>query len=162
MLTRSVTKLIAVVLLVGCGGGSKGALADRQAEVERRGQAVMPFDQDRTLHHFRKTPGGGVQTVVNKGTRDPAQVALIRSHLRAEAGRFARGDFTDPMRIHGMTMPGVAALRRGAAAGGVSVTYSAVADGARITYETDDPTLVEALHTWFDAQLMDHGSHATT
>ena len=75
-----------------------------------------------------------------------------------EASRFARGDFTDPMAIHGMQMPGVDELRRNAAR--VVVEYSSAARGARITYTTDAPTLRGALHEWFDAQLMDHGTNA--
>jgi len=29
------------------------------------------------------------------------------------------------------------------------------------TATTDDPTLVDAVHAWFDRQVMDHGDHAT-
>jgi hypothetical protein len=32
--------------------------------------------------------------------------------------------------------------------------------GARITYTTADAALVEALHAWGKAQVLDHGAHA--
>ena len=33
-------------------------------------------------------------------------------------------------------------------------------DGARLTFSTDDPDLVNALHRWAEAQTTDHGEHA--
>jgi hypothetical protein len=119
----------------------------------------MPFDLERTTHRFTKNSSGGVQDVVADDAGDTTQIALIRQHLQHEADRFRRGDFTDPARIHGTDMPGLAALRAGS--GKVTVDYTATADGARITYTTADAALVTALHAWFDAQVGDHGSHAT-
>lgn len=137
--------------------GAFAATADRQADVEHRGAAVMPFDQDRTMHVFTPTADGGVQAVtVHDG--DPQQIALVRAHLRKEATAFAHGDFRDPAAIHGDAMPGLAALRAGASS--IAVRYADVANGGRITYTTSDPALVTALHAWFDAQVSDHGAHA--
>jgi len=84
-----------------------------EAMVERGSKEVMHFDMNRTMHIFKPTVDGGVQTVmVHDG--DPQQVALVRSHLRKEATAFAHGDFSDPAKIHGMAMPGLAQLRAGA------------------------------------------------
>jgi TusA-related sulfurtransferase len=44
----------------------------------------------------------------------------------------------------------------------VRVEYREVERGAEITYVSDDPALVEAIHEWFDAQLRDHGRHAVS
>jgi hypothetical protein len=135
------------------------ASADRQAQVAERGQSVMPFDLDRTTHQFVKTGSGGVQTVVADDPRDGSQVGLIRQHLQQEADRFRRGDFTDPAAIHGDQMPGLTVLR--ASPGLITVEYAATSDGARITYASDDTAAIDALHAWFDAQVSDHGAHAT-
>jgi hypothetical protein len=43
----------------------------------------------------------------------------------------------------------------------VTVTYEALPAGAQLTHTAATPALVDTAHTWFDAQLMDHGSHAT-
>ena len=118
----------------------------------------MPFDQGRTTHVFRSTANGGVQRVIAKDPGDTKQVTLARRHLRKEAARVRAGDFADPAAIHGMEMPGLAALRRGAAA--IRVVYTAIPGGAQILYTTEAPRLVTALHDWFDAQLMDHGANA--
>jgi hypothetical protein len=130
-----------------------------QAEVAERGAAVMPFDLERTTHRFAKTDTGGVQTVVADDPQDATQVRLIQQHLTAEVDRFRRGDFTDPARIHGDKMPGLQALRTHD--GRITIDYDTTADGARATYTTTDPALRDALHNWFDAQVSDHGQHAT-
>jgi hypothetical protein len=126
-------------------------------QVEQRGAAVMPFDQARTMHMFQPTLNGGTETIVSND-HDPRQIALIRSHLGKEAEAFAKGDYADPMAIHGMQMPGVATLRTSSAK--ILVAYQTVADGARLTFSTKDAVALQAIHDWFAAQASDHGSHA--
>ncbi|MEU1745540.1 aspartate carbamoyltransferase [Micromonospora arida] len=133
--------------------------SNRQADVAERGASVMPFDLERTTHRFTRTDTGGVQTVVADDPRDSTQITLVQQHVSAEVERFRRGDFSDPARIHGTEMPGLATLR--AHGGRITITYEAIPDGARATYATDDAGLRDALHHWFDAQVSDHGSHAT-
>jgi hypothetical protein len=55
-------------------------------------------------------------------------------------------------------MPGLSELSKGYQR--ITTGYAELPNGARITYTTDDPALVTALHSWFDAQVSDHGSHA--
>jgi len=146
--------LLAAAVVIGACGDS----ADRQAEVAERGAEVMPFDLDASTHRFAKTPDGGVQTVTADDPTDETQVQLIRKHLRAERDSFSRGDFDDPARIHGMDMAGVAELSAGYAR--IEVRYSEVSAGAELTYATDESDLVDAIHAWFDRQVMDHGDDA--
>jgi hypothetical protein len=141
-------------LLAACGGSG----ASRQDEVAQRGAEVMPFDLDATTHRFDPTDDGLEQTVVADDPGDGEQVALIRQHLADEAERFRTGDYSDPAAIHGDAMPGLAELEAGAAA--VDVELTDVADGARLTFTTSDPALVDALHRWGAAQTMDHADHA--
>ena len=133
----------------------------RQTEVGQRGAQVMPFDQNLTTHQFAKSATGGVETVTANDPNDRNQVTLVQDHLQHERDLFATGDFSDPMAIHGHQMPGIADLQHGATTGQMTVTYEALPAGARITYTAATPALVDTVHTWFDAQLMDHGSHAT-
>jgi hypothetical protein len=143
-----------VLAVAGCGNRD----GDRQSEVAERGAEVMPFDLAATTHRFTKTSDGGVQTVTADDPNDDAQVRLIRQHLVEERARFAEGDFDDPARIHGMDMPGVAELSAGYQQ--ISVDYSDVTGGAELRYTTDDVELVDAIHAWFDRQVMDHGDDA--
>ena len=131
----------------------------RQKEVAVKGAKVMPFDLEQTTHVFQKLDDGGLQKVVVKDPSNKRQVELIQSHLKEESDKFRKGDFSDPAKIHGEDMPGLAQLKAGAAK--IDVRYSALPDGAQIRYTTKDAKLITALHRWFDAQLSDHGHHAT-
>ena len=142
------------VATVTCGPSN---LEERRADVARAGRDVMPFDLEATTHVFEKLEEGGLQTVV-ADTGDPNQIALIRTHLAEEAERFRRGDFHDPAMIHGDDMAGLHALVMGHER--VRITYRETERGAEIRYSSEDPTLVEAIHEWFDAQVRDHGAHA--
>jgi hypothetical protein len=142
-------------MLGACGGDGD---ASRQDAVAEQGAEVMPFDLDATTHRFDPTDTGLVETVVADDPGDGDQVALVQQHLADEAERFRRGDYGDPAAIHGREMPGLSELSAGAAA--ISIEYADLPDGARLTFTTDDPTLVDALHRWGEAQVMDHGAHA--
>jgi hypothetical protein len=153
---------VAVTLVVGTAAlaalSANSDTPSRQEEVARRGAIVMPFDLDRTTHIFKPRSDGGVQTVIADDPADRGQVRLVREHLKAEADAFARGDFGDPAKIHGDEMPGLQVLKE--SYGSIALTFEPTADGARITYRTADPMVIEALHDWFEAQVSDHGSHA--
>lgn len=166
MYSRAIAILSAAMLGTACDAPSVRQSQDQQSrngpnmreiDVEKRGEAVMPFDLYRTLHRFSASMNGGTQTVISKD-RDPVQARLIRNHLRSEQARFARGDFSSPATIHGSEMPGLSELA--GASGMLSVRYEEVADGAQLIFETADPTVVVAVHRWFEAQVKDHGRHA--
>ena len=120
----------------------------------------MPFDLAKTTHIFRMTESGGVERVIIKDATAQDQVALIQRHLRHEAEAFQRGDYSDPASLHGPNMPGLKDLQAGAAR--IKVTYSALPNGAEITFETTDIHLLTAIHRWFGAQLSEHGADATS
>jgi hypothetical protein len=129
-----------------------------QEHIHAKGQSVMPFDLTRTVHIFRMTDSGGVQSVVAKDAHDTDQIGLIRQHLRHEAEAFQRGDYTDPISLHGATMPGVSELKSHHVE--ITVSYSELPAGAALTFKTPDPHLVTAIHRWFGAQLSEHGADA--
>ena len=131
---------------------------NRQAVVRDLGRHVMPFDLDQTTHVFKTTDTGGIETVIAKDPANTEQIALIQQHLQHEAMRFRTGDFSDPTAIHGADMPGVSELVAGATY--IQFSYTALPNGAQISYETPDPRLIQALHRWFAAQLSDHGHGA--
>lgn len=149
-----VTSMI-VLLQLNCGS----VIAHTpQEHVHGMSHSVMPFDMAKTVHVVRMTESGGVQRVIVKGSSDAGQVTLIRHHLREEAGRFQHGDYSDPAKLHGATMPGLKELQKGAQS--VNVSYSELPDGAEITFETSDLHVLTAIHRWFGAQLSEHGADA--
>jgi hypothetical protein len=133
--------------------------AQRQAEVSRRGNDVMPFSLPATTHIFIKSTEGGVQRVVAKNVSDAAQVKLIRRHLQEIRKQFLKGNFSGPSHIHGQDMPGLLELTQ-ARPGQLEIVYQDVKGGAQLTYKTQEASLVAALHQWFEAQLSDHGKDA--
>ena len=142
---------LTAVLLIGSPQDSDD---DRQSTVAERGQSVMPFDLEQTTHRFTPTKTGGVQDVIADQPDDAKQIGLIRTHLQKEATAFSHGDFGDPSQIHGDSMPGLTGLQEGYER--IEVRYQERPEGATLTYTTDEPALVNALHDWFKAQLSDH------
>jgi hypothetical protein len=132
---------------------------NREAMVHKMGHHVMPFDLSKTMHIFEMTESGGIQQVIAKDQGDKEQIALIRQHLQHEAMMFSAGDFSDPISLHGADMPGIKDLAAGAAR--IKIQYTALPNGAQITFTTPDLHLITAIHRWFGAQLSDHGSDAT-
>jgi hypothetical protein len=131
----------------------------RLDEVVQRGSHVMPFDLEQTTHIFSKTEKGGLQQVIVKDGTNTEQIKLIREHLAKISKEFIQGDFSNPAKIHGENMPGLAELRM-TKPGQVKIAYKELPNGAEINYASDDPKLIEAIHHWFDAQLSDHARHA--
>jgi hypothetical protein len=129
-----------------------------QEHVHGMAHSVMPFDLAKTTHVFKMTETGGVQRVILKDRSLADQVVLIQHHLREEAARFEHGDYSEPAKLHGVSMPGLNELQLGAQR--VTVSYSDLPDGAEITFKTTDPHLLTAMHRWFGAQLSEHGADA--
>lgn len=160
MKKRLITSLSAILLFVAVSVQSaEKASEDRLDEITERGAQVMPFSLERTTHVFSKTGNGGVQQVIVKDSADTEQIQLIRGHLSKISQEFMQGDFSDPEKIHGKDMPGLATLRT-AKPDRLKIVYKELHNGAEIDYSTDDMKLVEAIHQWFDAQLSDHARHA--
>ena len=117
----------------------------------------MPFDLTHSVHIFTPLPHGGEQDVVSTNG-DVQQIGLIRTHLKTEAEKRAKGDYGTPAHIHGASMPGLAAMASGA--GSIHVAYVELPAGGRIVYTTSRPALVTAIHAWLDAQARDHADDA--
>jgi hypothetical protein len=132
---------------------------ERQADVAKRGADVMPFSLKATTHIFTKTSDGGTQRVIAKDTSDARQIQMVREHLRHIQAEFQQGAFAGPSHVHGVEMPGLAELKA-AKPGAIAIVYRDVTSGAELLYKTADGGLVSALHTWFDAQVSDHGDDA--
>ena len=132
--------------------------ATPQERVHRMSHQVMPFEMSKTIHVFKMTVSGGVQQVLVRDPNETDQIALIRQHLQHEAEKFKRGDYSDPARLHGADMPGLAELQANPFA--VEVSYSELPAGGQISFKTDDLRILTAIHRWFGAQLSEHGADA--
>src|SRR5437868_3322405 len=79
----------------------------RDEELKRRGGAVMGFDQDKTVHHFRLKPDGGSIEVTARSAADAETRDQVRAHLKEIAAEFSNGAFDKPFATHGEEPPGV-------------------------------------------------------
>lgn len=134
---------------------AQAASPERLEEVTQRGMHVMPFDLKQTQHIFSKTETGGIQQVIVRNSSNAQQSELIRQHLTKISQEFAHRDFSNPAKIHGQDMPGLAELRK-AKLGQLDDEYKEVENCAEITYSSEEPALIDAIHRWFDAQLAEH------
>lgn len=157
------TSLIALSLLAflmtAPVSAAEKASEQRLDEVAGRGSQVMPFDLEKTTHIFSKTDTGGIQQVIAKDKSDTVQIDRIRLHLNEIAKEFQQSDYSNPEKIHGASMPGLAELKA-AKPGQIKIVYKELPDGAEITYSTHVEKLKLAIHHWFDAQLSDHARYA--
>src|SRR5664279_4430453 len=139
-----------IVLFMALGCTAVNAQT-RQEHVHHMGHDVMPFDLAKTTHVFRMTDLGGVERVVVKDAAAKDQVVMIQQHLKHESLAFQHGDYSDPAMLHGADMPGLQDLQAGATK--IKVSYSALPNGAEITFKTTNRHLLTAVHRWFGAQL---------
>ncbi|MEO7041252.1 MAG: hypothetical protein ABI035_03220 [Gemmatimonadaceae bacterium] len=148
-------KAIAVLMLLS---GSTLFAQTTQDSIHHMSHNVMPFNMSKTLHIFTMTESGGVERIVARAPIERDQIAMIQQHLKLEAEKFQRGDYSDPAKLHGTDMPGLKELRKGAS--GIKVSYTKLSAGAEIKFETTDLHLLTAIHRWFGAQLSEHGADA--
>lgn len=128
--------------------------SDHHAGVDRRGDTVMGFSHQRTVHHFLIEPEGGTIQVEATDPADTESLQQIRTHLAEVARQFSAGDFSMPREIHDRVLPGVPEMvgRKGA----ISYGFEELPKGARVVIRTADPEAVAAVHSFLEAQIGDH------
>ena len=126
----------------------------RDAELKKRGDAAMAFDQDATTHHFLITDDGGVIQVTVNDPRDTANRDAIRAHLEKVAQDFSAGVFDSPLATHGEVPPGVPVLQERKAS--ITYRYEAVDGGARVRIVASDPQAVAAVKEFLRYQIREH------
>ena len=136
---------------------SVAADPQRQAEVARLAADVMPSGLKATTHIFTETDREGVQRVIAKNAADEQQVKCVRAHLLEVYSQVLKGYFSGSTHIHGAQMSGLGDLMT-SKSGQIRIDYEDVEAGAELNQVTSDVRLVNALHQWFEAHLVDNGS----
>lgn len=128
--------------------------ADHHAGIDQRGDGVMGFSHQRTVHHFLKAPEGGTIQVEVTDSADTESLQQIRSHLAEVARQFSAGDFSMPREIHDRILPGVPVMIERKEA--IAYRYEEMEHGGRVVIRTADPEAVAAIHAFLEAQIGDH------
>jgi len=111
----------------------------------------VSFTSGSVRETFIATAYGGIEDATAV-TPTPVAVRRLRAHMRQGAKAFARGSFVDPTNPHGDLVPGLREMH--GQWNKMQVRYADLPTGARITYVTHDPVMVEALHQWFVARAV--------
>jgi len=124
------------------------------AGVNERGDKVMGFSHEKTVHHFLLTADGGMIVAEVKDKSDTASLEQIRSHFKHIAHKFAAGDFTAPMLIHEQTPPGVPTMKQLKSA--IKYQFEQTELGGRVRITTGNPKALAAIHEFLRFQVSDH------
>ncbi len=149
--------LLGLLLFSTTASAFEKTVPEPVSEVRQRAQQVVPYALDQALQTFTKTVHGGIQHVVAKSANDTRQIKSIQSHLLKIADEFRKGDFSVTERVHGADMPGLTQLKM-AKTDDIKFEYKELPNGAQIHYSTEYPQFVQALHEWFDGQMIEHGN----
>ena len=92
--------LFLVAILPGLASAQQNPPPDlkkRSEDVVKRGEHVMGFSHEATIHHFGLFKNGGEIAVTAKQPNDKASIDQIRTHLGHIARMFSSGNFTAPI-----------------------------------------------------------------
>jgi hypothetical protein len=128
----------------------------KEAEMKKRGNVVMGFDQDQTTHHFLMNRDGGDILVEAKEDADTTNRDQIRLHLKTIAEQFANGDFFAPFATHNETIPGVATMK--GLKSKISYTFQERPRGAVVHIKSRDRKAVAAVHEFMQYQIKEHST----
>jgi len=132
----------------------KTAPDSHSAGVDARGDHAMGFSREKSAHHFRLSPDGGMIEIGVDDEKDASTRDEIRIHLAHVAQMFSAGDFQVPMFIHDTVPPGVAVME--AKKDAISYKYEETKNGGRIRTATADAEALFAIHAFLVFQIDDH------
>jgi len=124
------------------------------ADVNRRGEQVMGFDQERTTHHFYLYSDGGAIDVAVNDAADKTNLDAIRAHLPHIAMLFSKGNFEAPMLVHDTNVPGTGEMAK--LKDRITYRYAETPKGGRVNIITTDAEALAAVHAFLKFQITDH------
>jgi hypothetical protein len=125
-----------------------------QQGVVQRGDQVMGFSHEKTIHHFRLTPDGGAIEALATNPSDATSREQIRIHLEHIAQMFHNGNFNAPMLIHAQTPPGVPTMKK--LRKDIRYDVEQTPNGAQVKVSSRNPQAIAAIHDFLKFQIQDH------
>ena len=152
-------KILCVILFVFCSftfaeDAACPNHADHQAQVDQRGDHVMGFDHNKTVHHFLLKADGGVISAAVKDPKDRESIEKIRKHFVEIATLFSRGEFSKPKEIHDRVPPGVPAMIQ--YRDQITYTFHETEKGGEVRIKTAHQEAKQAIHAFLRFQIEDH------
>src|SRR5262245_18307086 len=128
--------------------------SDHHQAVNERGDKVMGFSHEKTMHHFILLADGGAIDVSANEATDTRSREQIQMHLKHISQMFAKGNFNAPMLIHEQTPPGVEVMKQKAAM--IDYQFVETEKGGRVRITTTDAEALQAIHDFLRFQIKDH------
>jgi hypothetical protein len=128
----------------------------KKAELKKRGNAAMGFDQDKTTHHFLLTKDGGIIQVEANDTSDVTSRDQIRTHLKTISEQFAAGNFSAPFATHNEVPPGVPIMQR--LSDKIHYVFEERPNGGAVRIRTADRGALKAVHDFLRYQIREHST----
>jgi hypothetical protein len=122
--------------------------------MNKRGDHVMGFDHNKTTHHFRLLPQGGIIEITANAVDDSESRDQIRSHLGHISKMFADGNFNAPMLIHEQTPPGVPVMQK--LKSEIEYRFEETERGASIHISTTNSKALQAIYKFLRFQIKEH------
>ncbi len=152
-------KILCIVLLVFCSfsfaeDSTCPHHKEHQAGVDERGDHVMGFDHNKTVHHFLLKADGGVISAAAKDPKDRESIEKIRKHFVEIAALFSQGEFSKPKEIHDRLPAGVPAMIQHRDK--ITYTFQETGKGGEVRIKTGHEEAKKAIHAFLRFQIEDH------
>lgn len=146
--------LLAILLVPAALPAAQSHERSHGAGVAERGDRVMGFDHEKTVHHFRLTKTGGSIEAEARDAADSESREQIRMHFAHLAKMFSEGNFEAPMLIHERVPPGVPEMKKRRQ----RIRYDAeeTPHGGRVVITTKDSKALAAIHDFLRFQIREH------
>lgn len=128
-----------------------------QAEMLKRGDIAMEFNQSKISHQFVITPDGGQIKISTLDNKDNQTVSQIKDHIRNIQKEFSEGNFNRSSFIHATTVPGTEVMtdKRDL------IDYSIIEmnNGSSLILESNDTEVIDAISQFMEFQAIEHKGH---
>jgi hypothetical protein len=148
-MTHHIVALLAAALV-----SAQTPSQDHHAQMTKRGDHAMGFDQQKATHHFFLYETGGAIEITVKDPKDRDTLAAVRAHLPHVRAMFAAGDFSIPGFIHDRPVPGTEAMKQHT--DGIVYAYEEIPGGGRVRITTRAAPALSAVHEFLRFQITDH------
>ena len=127
---------------------------EHHADMDRRGNVAMGFDQAKITHTFTTSDTGGVIQVLAREGSDSVTIEQIRRHLTEISKLFKSGDFSKPLFIHAQNPSGTNVMK--ARRAHIDYRYEDLSAGGRLTISSEDGEAIAGIHRFLRFQQLEH------
>lgn len=128
-----------------------------QAEMLKRGDIAMEFNQSKISHQFVITPNGGEIKISALDSNDNQTISQIKDHVVNIQKEFSAGDFNRSSFIHATNVPGADVMTDKKDL----IDYSIVEmnNGSSLILNTNDTEVIDAISKFMEFQAIEHRGH---